>query len=263
MDYRKAHILLNVCLCFVISGIFAQDQKVADSLARIYQQNNLKGPAKLELLRDLSFNETRDLKLSLRYAEELIRLSEQAGDNDYLRRGYFQVGNKKRLLGHLDEALNAFFKCAEIARKTGHIKGEGEAYGAIADIYSVGDNHSNAMTYYNKAITVLRQFKGDSISLASVLSNAGDEYTKTKHYDSALYFFSEAKIIFDKIGYRSGIGYALGNIGMVYANTGKNRLAEENMNKAIRILEETGDYYPICVYLVSMADVYLNKGDHS
>src|SRR6476620_5136566 len=104
MVYRKARTLLIGCFWF-ITGVFAQDQKVADSLARIYQQNTLTNTAKFKLLTDLSFNETRDLKKGLKYAEELISLSEKTGNNNYLRRGYFLKGNKKRALGNLDEAL--------------------------------------------------------------------------------------------------------------------------------------------------------------
>ena len=82
-----------------------------------------------------------------------------------------------------------------------------------------------------------------------------------KIYDSALLYFKESGIIFEKVNYLTGKAYSLGNIGMVYANTGENNLAEKNINEAIRILEEQEDYYPICVYLISMSDIYLQKGD--
>jgi tetratricopeptide (TPR) repeat protein len=49
---------------------------------------------------------------------------------------------------------------------------------------------------------------------------------------------------------------------MVYANTGNNILAEKNINEAISILEKSEDYYPICVYLISMCDIYSEKGDN-
>lgn len=261
MSYSKARLLLIGCICFIIGGVSGQEQKIADSLARIYQQNSVTGMAKFELLRDLSFNEIKDLKKGLKYAEELISLSKQSGNNIFLRAGYFLKGTKERLLGNLDEALEAYFNSAEIARKLHHLTGEGETYGAIADIYAVANNHRNAIHYYHKAIITLRQSEGDPINLASVISNAGDAYLKTRNYDSALFYFNEAKVIFDKANYVSGKGYSLGNIGMVYANIGKNNLAEKNINEAIRILEETQDYYPICVYLISMADVYLNKRD--
>ena len=50
--------------------MFAQEQKVADSLVKIYREGNLGNIEKLELLRNLSFNEVNDLDLSLKYAEE-------------------------------------------------------------------------------------------------------------------------------------------------------------------------------------------------
>jgi two-component system NtrC family sensor kinase len=255
----RLHLLLGLLTLFVLK-LSAQEQKVADSLEKIYLQDTLPDNAKLELLNSLSFNELHDLKKGLRYAEELVRLSRQLKNEKYLRAGYFLIGTKKRMMGNLDEALEAYFKSADLARQSHSLTREAESYGAIGDIYSVGKNHSNAVNYYRRAIKGLRQSK-DSISLASVLTNAGDEYRLDGKYDSALVYFNEAKLIFDKVKYLSGKGYSLGNIGMVYAQTGKNNLAEKNMNEGMAILEQTQDYYPICDYLISMADVYLNKGN--
>jgi tetratricopeptide (TPR) repeat protein len=157
MFHRKACSLLIGCFWFIISAGFAQEQKIADSLARIYQQDTLTGIAKFELLTDLSFNEVKDLKKGLKYAEELISLAGKTGDNKYLRSGYFLKGNKERSLGNLDQALEAYIKSAEIASGSQNFAGEAEAFSAIADIYSVANNHPNAMAYYNKAITSLRR----------------------------------------------------------------------------------------------------------
>lgn len=256
---KKYYLLIAISWLFN-SVAFAQEQKIADSLSRIYLQGALKDTPRLNLLLNLSFNEVKDLQQGLKYSEELITLAQKAGNDKYLRAGYFIKGTKKRLLGNLDEALEAFFKSAEVAKKLHKPTYEGDAYGAIADIYSVGNNHHNAIHYYNRAIITLRQ-SNDSISLASALINAGDEFRKTGKYDSALLYLEEAKIIFDKVNYLSGKGYSLGNIGMVYASIGKNDLAEKNINEATRILEKTEDYYPICDYLMSMADVYIAKGD--
>jgi len=240
-------------------GSDGQNQRIADSLVKIYQEGKLEDTAKLELLRKLSFNEVNDLKLSLKYAEELIVLSTKAGNYLYQFRGYQQKGNKKRLLGDLDEALDAYFKSVEAARKANFKPGEGGAYSTIADIYSISDNHVNAKLYYNKAIAALRQ-SDDTVRLATAILNAGDEFLNTKNYDSALLYFQESGNIFEKVNYLAGKAYSLGNTGMVYANIGKNNLAEKNINEAIGILEKLGDYYPICVYLISMSGIYLEKG---
>ena len=257
---RKAYYFLIGFLSFIIRPAAGQDQKLADSLAKIYQAGNLEDSTRLELLRNLSFNEVNDLQLSLKYAEELISLSTRLGNDLYLYRGLYQKGNKKRLLGDLDEALNAYFKCVEIARKINYIPGEGTAYGSIAVIYSISNNHRNAILYHNKAIETIRQTK-DSITLASAILNAGEAYLNDRNYDTALLYFKESGKIFEQINYPIGKAYSLGNAGMVYANAGNNFLAEKNINEAIPILEQLEDFYPICVYLIAMSDIYLGKGD--
>src|SRR5215471_8758332 len=150
--------------------------------------------AKISLLHDLAFNESRDLKLGIRYAEQLIDLSKKLHNNLYLCRGYRVLGQKKRLLGEMDEALSAFFKSVDAAILARNPLNEGNSYMQIADVYSVVGNHTNAMLYYNKAIRSFR-LSGDSIALAAVLTNAGGEYNDVgvkfndnKKYDSALLF---------------------------------------------------------------------------
>jgi len=260
MSKKRICFLLAVFYFFIVAATVAQEQREADSLARIFQQGTMKDTALLALLKDLTFSEVRNLQQAVKYADELIALSQQAGNNKYLRAGYFLKGTKKRLLGNLEEALGAFFKSAAIAKKIRDVIGEGDSYGAIADVYSNADNHTNAKYYYYKAVNTLRP-SGNSTSLASALLNAGDEFRKTNHYDSALLFFNEAKLIFDKADYLTGRAYSLGNIGMVYAKIGKNDLAVKNLTEALRMLEETEDCYPMCDYLNSLTDVYLNKGD--
>ncbi len=246
----------HMCIC---SGN-AQDQHIADRLVAIYQADTLQGQAKMELLAELSFNEVNDNQKSLKYAVELIELSKAFHDDSYLSQGYSQKGSAHRLLGNMEKALDAFFKSAEIAKKANNIPVEGSAYGAIAGVYAITDNHKNAMLYYGKAIATLRKTTS-KIPLASTILNAGDALLNNKEYDSALVYFEESGKIFEQENYLIGKGYNLGNTGMVYANTGKNDLAEQKINEAIAILEASEDYYPISVYLISMADIYLEKGD--
>jgi len=245
---------------FNIQVITSQDQRISDSLAVIYQLDTSRGEAKLELLRGLSFNERNDFNLALEYAEELIRLSRQNSNYEYLCRGYFLKGTAKQFIGNIEEALAAYFESAKIARSENQIPLEGSAYGAIADIYAISDNHKNAMHYYNKAIALLRKSE-NTIALASYILNAGDALLTNREYDSALTYFKESGELFEQANYISGKAYNLGNIGMVYAEQAKDELAETNINEAIEILEEQKDYYPIAVYLTYMSDIYLRKKD--
>lgn len=260
LSLLKYYFKVSLFLFFFHLSTFAQEQKVADSLVKIYQEGNLDNSEKLELLRNLSFNEVNNLKLSLRYAEELIALSKLENNYLYLYRGYSQKGNKLRLTGDLNKSLDAFFKSEEAATKAKYSVGQGTAYASIADVYSVMGNSQNAQEYYDKAISLLRK-SDNPIGLASALLNAGDEYLKDKKYDLALAYFKESGIIFKEADYLSGTAYNLGNIGMVYAEQGKDALAETHISDAIVMLEELKDYYAISDYLTYMSDIYLKKGE--
>lgn len=257
---RIAYCSLLVFSCFVLFDVSGQSQKIADSLAEIYKSGTLRDTARLELLRNLAFNEVNDIKRALHYAEELIEESTVAGNDLYLYRGYVQKGNQKKILGDLDEAMDAFIRSIEVARKIRYFRGEATSYGCIAGIYSSASNHRTAMIYFNKAISTLRQ-SGDSLALAEAILNAGDEFLTSQIYDSALLYLREARIISEKVQYVIGKAYSLGNIGMVYANIGENNMAEQHITEATQILEELGDYYPVCVYLISMSDIYHKRGN--
>ena len=253
-------VYLFIFFFLLVRGVYCQDQKIADSLLKIYQQKNLKDTARLDLLKNLAFNESRNLNLSLQYAEELISLAKKEANYRYLHAGYFQKGNKERLLGNLDEALKAYFNALEVSKKIKRISTEGADYGAIAAIYSESKDHADAMLYFHKAISALKGTE-DTIALASTILNAGDELRNNGNYDSALIYFKKSTHIFEKKNYLIGKAYSLGNTGMVYAAEGKDHLASQNMDQAISILQQQGDYYPICVYLISISDIYTKNGN--
>jgi len=255
-----AYYIIIGFFCLYICDIHGQNQNMSDSLTNVYHKGVLEGTEKLQLLRDLSFNEVNDVELSLKYAEELISLAALHENDEFLSSGYLRQGNAHRLLGNLEQALKSFFRGAEIAKKAKNLATQGAIFAAIADVYSIMDNSDNSMNYYGKSIALFRRIK-DSVPLASALTNAGDEYFNSSNYDSAMAYFEEAGIIFEKINYLNGTAYNLGNVGMVYAEQGKDVLAETNINEAITILEEIEDYYPISVYLTYMSDIYSGKND--
>ncbi len=258
--FNLSYCFLLICLfSFGSHSLLAQDQRVADSLKNIYVDKIVIDTTQLELLKQLSFNELNDSKLKLQYSKELINLATKSNNDVYLFHGFYQSGNSYRSVGKLQKSLDAFFKSAEIASQISYPKGEGTAFMAIGDVYSVLNNFNNSESYYLKAIDILRQEVNDSILLGSALLNAGDGYFNNQQYNKALKCFEESGSIFKNIDYEIGTAYNLGNIGIVYAEQGKDSLAEENISKAILVLEKIKDYYPISVFLTYMSDIYAKK----
>lgn len=255
------YVLLG-CLLLCIQIIDAQDGKLADSLKVIYEEGSLTGVDKLELLRNLSFNTANDTDESLKYANELIKLSRESENYTYLYRGYSIRGQVYQRIGNLTLALESFIKGSEAASKIEDKSYEGGAYLTIADVYSTIGNATNAESYYSKSIDILRETK-DSLTLASALLNAGDEAFKNEYFDKALDYFEESGMLFEQVNYPIGTAYNLGNVGMVYAEQSKDALAEQHINEALVLLEELEDYYPISVYLTYMSNIYSRRKDFS
>ncbi|GGD85706.1 adenylate/guanylate cyclase domain-containing protein [Planktosalinus lacus] len=258
----NSRYVLVACLLLCTQVSFAQDRNVADSLKVIYEEGNTTGVDELELLRNLSFNTANDIEESLKYANELIELSRKREDYIYLYRGYSIRGQVYQRGGNLTMALESYIKASEAASSINDKSFEGGAYLTIADVYSTIGNASNAESYYSKSIDILRE-TNDSLTLASALLNAGDEAFKNEHFDKALDYFEESGLLFKQVNYPIGTAYNLGNVGMVYAEQGKDALAEQHINEALVLLEELEDYYPITVYLTYMSDIYSRRKDFS
>ena len=259
-------MILQCLACYLITGFFfllpietaAQDQNLADSLKLLYNSGDYSNN-EFTLLNQIAINEP-DPRTKLQYSELLIKKAEKDSSLVPLLNGYLQRGHAQRDLGNTTNALNSYFTGLKLANRLADQKSIGTLLVAIADTYSIMDNHENAQTYYLNSLRILRELN-DSTQLASLLLNAGDEYFNNEKYSEALEFFKESGDIFKALDHEAGMAYNYGNVGMVYAEQGKDELAEESINKAITTLEKLEDYYPISVYLTFMADIYLRKND--
>jgi len=247
-------------LMLVFSGpfSFAQNQMVADSLILLYNSGSYQMD-ELDLLSKIAQNET-DEKTSLQYAEELINLAAKDSIYEYLFKGHLLKGNALASMGGNVLALEAFLECQKYAIRIGNDENIGSALISIAGTYATIDNFENAKYYYFESIDLLRKIQ-DSIGVASALTNLGDVYIDENKLDSALVCTREAYAIFNLKDHTIGRAYSMGNTGMIYAKQGNDKMAEIYLREPIEILEELEDYYPVCVYLTYMSDIYLRKGD--
>ena len=247
-------------ISFVAMGFIsnAQNQKLADSLKAVYTSGNYLD-YELDLLQDIIKHET-NYEQSLAYSEKMIALAAKDSLFKYLENGYLNKGNSLKLVGQNVLAIEAYFKSLEYAKRMKNEQSVGSISIAIAGVYSSMGNSTLAKSYYLKGINILRK-GNDSINIASALLNAGDEYFNTGRLDSAQILTEEATSIFFRTNHLIGQAYSLGNLGMILAEQDKDELAEKKIAEAIAILEELEDYYPICVYLTYMADIYFNKND--
>lgn len=252
--------LIKACLLigFFCYSLTAHSQKLShiDSLESVYKMNGFENQSKLINLNDLAQNHP-DPQKKLFYSDELIKVAQLKESLNYVFKGYMHKGAALRLKGDYTQALESYFAAANNTSSNNDL---GLVDISIADVYSIMRNHENAVKYYKLGIDLLEK-EGDLLNLGNGLSNLGDEYFMNKEYDLAIEHFMESGLIFRKINSNEGNAFVLGNMGMVYAEQGKDDLAEANINEAINIMEELELYYPISVYLTYMSDIYLGKNN--
>ncbi|MFT4830733.1 MAG: adenylate cyclase [Psychroserpens sp.] len=256
---KKAYFLMGLLLMFCMVN-YGQNQKLADSLEQVYSSGDYKKEDLLSILRGLAHNNQNPDK-SIQYSEILLQKAKQLDSVNSVISAYRIKGSALRLKGDLSKALESFLLGAKIALDEKNSRELGKLYITIADVYSVMENKKNTILYYKKAIALLKEEK-DSLNYAFALENLGDEYNlNLRKPDTALILFKESGKIFKSRNHKSGMAFNLGNVGLAYALKGENSKAEENISKAILLLNELGDYYPICVYLTYMSDIYADKGN--
>ena len=254
-------ILLTLGFLFVaVFGLYGQNQVLADSLELVYTSGEFEEKDRLQLLNNLASSHP-DPEKSLQFAEELLRRAKAADSTRRIVNAYMQIGNSLGSKGDLSPALASLFEGMKMAEKLESKKTLGTFYIAIAGVYASMGNNQNTTQYYKNAIKIFKELS-DSLNYAYAMENLGDYYNLTlAKPDSALLFFKESGAIFKAKDSKIGMAYNLGNTGLAYAQLGQNTIAEENISGAITLLEKLGDYYPICVYLTYMADMYVQRGD--
>lgn len=258
MNREGYHILLATFLSLLPFLGIGQDQSVADSLIEVADRFPRQDTARLKILTLIANNQT-DPRKKLKFADLLMEEAREIQDLKFLHHAYLNQGQAYRLMGDFDVAIYSLFKALDYAEKSGYIKGEAGANTALADVYSILGNHNNSLLYYKEALGQLTS--QDSVLLATILLNMGDEYYMSNMYDSALVCFQESKRIYERMGGdRSGLAYNLGNIGLVQAQQGDLEQAERNVRASIRELEKLEDHYGSAIFLTYMAEIYQRKG---
>ena len=254
-------VLLMLGFLFVSGfGLYGQNQVLADSLELVYTSGRFEEKARLQLLNDLAVKHPNPEK-ALLYSEALLYKAQAVDSTRFVIAGFHQKGNNLKLKGDLSRALASYFEGVKIATETERKRELGMLYISIASVYKVMGNNKNTIQYYQNALPILKEVN-DSLNYATALENFGDYYNLVlSKPDSALLFFERSGTLFKALDSKIGLAYNLGNKGLAYAQLGQNTIAEKNISEAISILEELGDYFPICVYLTYMSDMYLLRDE--
>ncbi|MBL7765614.1 MAG: hypothetical protein JNJ58_05945 [Chitinophagaceae bacterium] len=251
---RKACLTVGFLFIFC-SYLFSQNTKHLDSLLTLYHSGDYKKSDQLSILKEISDN-CNDPEKIFYYSNILISEARKLDSTGYEYIGITQRGSAFQLKGDYSKALQCYFEAEKLVKpgiQTGALNM------IIADVYSLMGNHDNSVKYYRNAVPILKE-ENDSLRLAMLLYNLGDEFLKSDILDSALFYTQQSQLISQKINYQIGEAFGYGNLGVIYLKQGNTPLAEFNLNQSISRLEPLNEYAAICEFLISMSEVNLHNG---
>ena len=194
----------------------------------------------------------------LDFADQLLSLGKANSELRYVVRAYLSKGTAYRLKGELKNSLEQLFLAAENALESQEYELLIESYSELSITYTANQEFRTAIQYNKRSIELLRQY-GNEKQLAINLLNTGYSYYTLNELDSALMLYEEAEPIFSRLNIKIGTAYTFGNRGLVYWKRGQYSESEEQLLKALSILESVGNHYALADFNNQLASVYLEQ----
>jgi len=154
-----------------------------------------------------------------------------------------------------DAAYENFKKAESLTNKKENLM---QIYSRIGQILENINNLDDALTYYNKSLSLAKDLGNTDIQ-AIALKGIANIYYQKGELDEALGHYQEY-LSLEKNEKEKPIVY--NNIGNIYYEKGNYQKAIENYQKAIEIAERYKDYFYVSFSKLNLGEVYRNMKDY-
>lgn len=231
-----------------------------DSVLNLINNSEATGENLLRAYHYLSQN-AKSPEEELQYGSELLRLSENQRNQEFIIRAKKRIGVAHRLMGNVVESLESLFEGADEAAENDDLKELlAEMYAEISTTYTLNGDSKNALQYGSKTIEILRALGSDQ-RLALTLLNTGYDYYLINNFDSAIAYYNESEPILKELELTLGLAYLIGNRALVYWKQGNLNTAKKDLFLAINMLKPLEDRYGMADYYNQLGNIFLEEGD--
>ncbi len=129
--------------------------------------------------------------------------------NPYL---FMQQGNHAFSKGDYKSALSLYLKAQEGIREDESPLAD--LYGNIGNVYAVIEKIDEAISYYKKAVTILRRLE-DYGRLGVTYVNLGNLYTDANEVEHAVYYYKQAALLLERTKKWDQLVVLYGNLSLV------------------------------------------------
>jgi signal transduction histidine kinase len=289
------HLLPVLFAVLLADPMVAQHLRVVDSLSRLLARaktDQAKAPLLSELAYQYTFNRADS---AIHYANWGLRLAKKP-ESGIHEGAYLNVlGVVENHRGNYTKALDYHFKALEEAKALGNEVDQARSYNNIATIYSTQGNHHKSLGYYQDArqlyekhnnpnqhiltlnIGIIYQFlhQYDKAQFHYFKSLAGNRRAKVKRgegmalynlgyshqvaqrYDSALWYYGQAAILFKELGQNQTLSKTYQNSGSILVKQGKFAEAQQRFDESFALTQVTQDRRTRALLLADMASLQI------
>lgn len=192
---------------------------------------------------------------------EALKIGEAIND-DYLQSTTFDnLGMAFFDQKKFKESLNYLNKCLYLQLKNNNKSGTAEVYINIGRIHEQQGDLNKALELYEKSHSISSQNEL-GLRAAKALNRIGFIYYMKKDYEKAMDFFLKSKSDYEEIGNKQQLAEVIINISRVNLQLGKEEIAEENIQKAMKLANDIGSLNEIKSSAKLLHDLHKKAGNY-
>jgi tetratricopeptide (TPR) repeat protein len=193
-------------------------------------------------------------------AEASLAAAQAESDQHGMTAALLSLATLHSVRGRFEEAIDAYQRASDHARRAGWPEAEAHALGSIGGEYQMLGQLRLAATYLSRSLAMRRRL-GAALGEANILDNLGLVYWGLGQLRSALDHHTRAAAIFHDLGAVTAGARATAARGIACHTLGRLDDAAEALTAALAVLDETGDRYYLGITRAAIAEVYRDRGD--
>ena len=254
LKYIVFRLFFAIYLFVLVTPASAQDPAV-DSLKNLLEEPGRTEGEQVEMLMAL-LKILIDNNDRLKYGRELFDLDY---DTESMIQANISLGSAYKFKGSLDLAMQHYSKALELG-PTGETKAK--VNWGLALCFSAINDKENTKFYNYRALEEESLREKFPISYATVSLNFGFQFYQWGEYDSAFYFYQEARPIFDSLNRENLVAYCIGNTALVYWKIGELDRAIDGLSRAIETLLRWEDNYAVAEFQIYLGSIYYEQANY-
>ena len=298
MITNSRSIIIIILIAFFVYPIFSQQSK-SDSLSALL--NIASNKEKMDIYSELALMQRGvSYSKLIEYSNSSYKLAVELNDNENMITQLMHMGIASVYTGNYDTALILLTEAMHIADSHNMDEQYYMLTNNIGQVYLATNKNNIALGYYLEAYNYYqniddkqemarlliniaavyyslkdydkslvnvqksrRLFIGvdDTVMANNLLSNIGQLHSDMQNYDSAYYYFHKGLKITIRDNNLEYQMYLYNNIGLVDMNTGKKKLAFQNLKKSVDLSLQINYPYQTASSLLNIAELYLKFKD--